>query len=118
MPASFTTTAYFFTSCRMNSPKASLLPPIGMTPRAFMVSRNSALCRRSLTSRLSLAMTEATIQLNLQGEPYQRYAIDVSEDLITWNQIAIVQASAAGAASFAVSSGPGPHRFYRARAIP
>jgi hypothetical protein len=69
-------------------------------------------------TRLGLTLTTGQLQLAIRGEPYQRYAIDVSEDLLAWTQVTLVQLSSAGTGMFAPSMDAGARRFYRTRVIP
>jgi len=68
--------------------------------------------------RLTLrAAPNGAFQLSLRGEPYQRYRLEASEDLLSWTALTTLQASPTGELMFADGTTGLRQRFYRPRIV-
>jgi hypothetical protein len=70
------------------------------------------------STRVGITLGTNSLQLVLRGEPFQRYAIEVSENLVVWTQVTLLRLSPTGTATFASPLTAAPRQFYRARVAP
>jgi hypothetical protein len=69
------------------------------------------------SARLSAAREAGGLRLLLQGEPYRHYRLEVSDDLLRWDERAMLQPAGDTTAVFLESHVGGAKQFYRARLL-
>jgi hypothetical protein len=68
-------------------------------------------------ARLNAVREGGGVRLFLQGEPYRRYYLEVSQDLIQWGERAILQPGSDTTAVFLETEAGGAKQFYRVRLL-
>jgi hypothetical protein len=108
------------TSWRLRLPPGTYFWSVQAIDSAFAASAFSAESIFTVANaRLTILPPVAgQVPLLLQGEPFRSYAIEGSDDLQTWTELAMQTVGEDGSASFSIAVTGAQRRFFRPRPLP